>query len=231
MLQLPYATYRPAPVSLADLAPPTGKPRPAGDAIIRLLDLTIAAVALFVLAPIMLLVSLLIVAGDGASPLFVQQRLGRGGSGFGCLKFRTMIPDAEHRLALLLAGNTGTLSLWRRDQKLAGDPRITPLGHLLRIASIDELPQLLNVLAGHMSLVGPRPIVAAEVGRYGRRFATYCDRRPGITGLWQVTGRSRAGYDRRLACDRLFARRRSVALYLRILAATVPAVLLARGAC
>ena len=89
----------------------------------------------------------------------------------------------------------------------------------------------MNILVGDMSLVGPRPIVAAEVGRYGRRFAAYCDRRPGLTGLWQVSGRSRAGYSRRLACDRLFARRRSLALYLRILAATVPTVLLARGAC
>ena len=229
------------PARVAAFIPPHPRPahpRPAHprptrtpDRIVRLADVTLAALLLVIIFPLILLAALCIVASDGASPFFAQRRLGRGGKPFACLKLRTMAPDADRRLAGLLAADAAAQNLWQSQQKLLTDPRVTPLGRLLRLTSIDELPQLVNILVGDMSLVGPRPIVAAEVGRYGRRFAAYCDRRPGLTGLWQVSGRSRAGYSRRLACDRLFARRRSLALYLRILAATVPTVLLARGAC
>lgn len=226
MLQLPYPTH------FATAAPLRAEPPGhGGEAQLRALDILLASLMLVALAPLLLLVAFAVWASDGAAPLFIQHRIGRGGQSFPCLKFRSMAPDAARRLAQHLAGDAAADACWRRNRKLARDPRVTPLGRLLRLASIDELPQLANVLAGHMSLVGPRPIVAAGVGRYGRRFATYCDRRPGITGLWQVSGRSRAGYDRRLACDRLFARRCSASLYLRILVATVPAVLSARGAC
>ncbi|MEO5641055.1 MAG: sugar transferase [Sphingomicrobium sp.] len=223
MLQLPF------PAQAAVIA--SHPPRAPGDPLTRLLDVVIAAALLFLLAPLMLAAAFAIWASDGRSPLFVQHRLGLGGRSFPCLKLRTMAPDADRRLTLLLERDPAARGRWRLERKLVRDPRTTPLGRLLRLASIDELPQLANVLAGHMSMVGPRPIVAAEVGRYGRRFAAYCDRPPGLTGLWQVSGRSRAGYARRLACDRLFAKRRSLALYLRILAATVPVVVLARGAC
>jgi exopolysaccharide production protein ExoY len=224
------------PARIAAFAPPKARPAPprpasAPDPLVRLADVTLAAMLLIAILPLILLAALCIFASDGASPLFVQRRLGRGGTPFACLKLRTMAPDAERRLAALLAADPAARTLWQSQQKLVADPRVTPLGRLLRLTSIDELPQLVNILLGDMSLVGPRPIVAAEVGRYGRRFAAYCDRRPGLTGLWQVSGRSRSGYARRLACDRLFARRRSLTLYLRILAATVPTVLLARGAC
>ncbi|MEO6247636.1 MAG: sugar transferase [Sphingomicrobium sp.] len=223
MLQLPYPTHlalnRPDPLA-AESAP-----------LLRALDLLIATALLAALAPVLLLVAFAVWASDGGAPFYRQQRLGRGGRAFRCFKFRTMTPDAGTRLAGLLAADPAAAALWQRDRKLARDPRVTPLGRLLRLASIDELPQLANVLLGDMSLVGPRPIVAAEVGRYGRCFAAYCEHRPGLTGLWQVSGRSGTGYARRLACDRLFARRRSALLYLRILAATVPAVFTARGAC
>ncbi len=222
-----------APSTFIQRQPRPSRPRPTSDPdrIVRLADLILAAMLLVSALPLIVVAALCVFASDGASPLFIQRRIGRGGRPFACLKLRTMAPDADRRLAALLAADPAVRTLWQSQQKLLDDPRITPLGRLLRLASIDELPQLANVLRGDMSLVGPRPIVAAEVGRYGRRFAAYCDRRPGLTGLWQVSGRSRAGYARRLACDRLFARRRSLALYLRILAATVPAVLLARGAC
>lgn len=203
----------------------------SSDPLVRIADVTLAALLFIAFLPLILFASLAIFLSDGASPMFVQRRLGRGGRPFGCFKLRTMSPDAHARLVALLAADPAARDHWQSREKLIADPRVTPLGRLLRATSIDELPQLVNVLLGDMSLVGPRPIVAAEVGRYGRRFAAYCDRRPGLTGLWQVSGRSRAGYARRLACDRLFARRRSIALYCRILAATVPAVLFARGAC
>ena len=223
-------------VRTAAFAPPETplsprRPSSAPDPFVRLADVTLAALLLIAFLPLCLLAALCIFVSDGGSPLFVQRRLGRGGTPFGCFKLRTMAPDADRRLVAMLAADPIARALWQSHQKLFADPRVTRLGHFLRLTSIDELPQLVNILLGDMSLVGPRPIVAAEVGHYGRRFAAYCDRRPGLTGLWQVSGRSRAGYPRRLACDRLFARRRSLALYVRILAATFPTVLFARNAC
>jgi exopolysaccharide production protein ExoY len=141
-----------------------------------------------------------------------------------------MTCDAEARLPGLLARDAALDAQWTDGCKLPHDPRITPLGRWLRHSSLDELPQLLNVLRGEMSLVGPRPIGVAERARYGRRFASYAKVRPGITGLWQVSGRSRLSYRRRVALDVLYTRRRSLALDCRILLATAPAVLSGRGA-
>lgn len=225
MLMLPFDAQGRAPATLTD---PFPRPSVDYDRALRLADFAVAAVLLVVLAPLFLLIALLIVASDGKSPLFAQCRLGQHGRVFACWKFRTMVPDADQRLAGLLA----TTSLdWRLRHKLAADPRVTWLGRLLRRSSLDELPQLANVLIGDMSLVGVRPIVAAEVARYGRHFADYCRQRPGLTGVWQVNGRSMTTYRRRLACDRVMARRRSPNLYARILIATIPTVFLARGAC
>ena len=118
---------------------------------------------------------------------------------------------------------------WETTFKLRRDPRITALGAFLRKSSLDELPQLFNILKGEMSVVGPRPIVAAEVARYGRWYRDYCNVRPGLTGLWQVSGRNDVNYRRRVALDVAYARRRSLGLYLKIIIATVPAVLLRNG--
>ena len=229
MLMLPFDARGRVPAALTDAFPPASRPR--WEAVVRGLDVLVAGAMILALAPLLTLVALLVAVGDGGSPFFAQQRLGRNGRLFACWKFRTMVPDADRRLASLLAGRATPSADWVQRQKLTDDPRITPIGRLLRRSSFDELPQLANVLLGHMSLVGSRPIVAAEVARYGRHFADYCRQRPGISGLWQVSGRSTTSYGRRLACDRLFARRRSLGLYGRILLATIPAVLLARGAC
>jgi len=140
-----------------------------------------------------------------------------------------MVVDSEQRLKELLASNPDARAEWARDFKLRRDPRITPIGNFLRKTSIDELPQLLNVLRGEMSIVGPRPIVEGEIERYGRYFADYSRVKPGITGLWQVSGRNNVHYRRRVALDVTYARNKSLALDLRILAMTVPAVLLAKG--
>ena len=162
--------------------------------------------------------------------LFSHGRLGEGGRRFKCLKFRSMRTDADERLHQLLASDPQARIEWARDHKLRQDPRITPLGVFLRRSSLDELPQFLNVLRGEMSLVGPRPIVEAEIPRYGHYFGHYCANKPGITGLWQISGRNDVGYRRRVAMDVIYARRRSLGLYLWILLATAPAVLLRRGA-
>jgi exopolysaccharide production protein ExoY len=195
----------------------------------RAFDILIAGAALAVATPLLAVIALLIWLEDGGPAFFSQKRIGRGGRRFACLKLRTMCVDAETRLANLLASSEDARSEWSADHKLRNDPRITPLGRFLRKTSLDELPQLFNVLRGEMSVVGPRPIVDAEISRYGRRFTAYCAVRPGITGLWQVSGRNDVSYRRRVALDATYSARKSLALDLRIVMATVPAVLLRRG--
>jgi lipopolysaccharide/colanic/teichoic acid biosynthesis glycosyltransferase len=140
-----------------------------------------------------------------------------------------MAIDAEQRLATLLADDPDARAEWDRDHKLRSDPRVTKLGLFLRKSSLDELPQLFNVLRGEMSLVGPRPIVEAEIAKYGRRFSHYCAVKPGITGLWQVSGRNDTSYRTRVALDCIYAKRRNVWMDFAVLASTVPAVLARRG--
>lgn len=202
--------------------------RPEG-VVARALDLTLAMVALIFLAPLLLVISAAIYCFDPGPILFKQKRVGFGGVRFSCYKFRSMCVDAEARLEDLLARDPSARAEWARDQKLKCDPRITRIGYFLRKSSLDELPQLFNVLLGEMSLVGPRPIVETEAPRYGRYIAHYCSVRPGITGLWQVSGRNDVEYRRRVAMDVIYSRSRSVPMNLRIIFMTVPCVLLSRG--
>jgi lipopolysaccharide/colanic/teichoic acid biosynthesis glycosyltransferase len=195
----------------------------------RAIDISIALAALIFVAPLMVVVAVLIKLQDGGPIFFAHPRIGMGGRNFPCLKFRSMVVDSEARLKQHLANNPAAREEWELDHKLRNDPRITPLGSFLRKSSIDELPQLLNVLRGEMSLVGPRPIVQAEIARYGRSFRHYTAVRPGITGLWQVSGRNDVAYNRRVALDRAYAVGRSPGLYLVIIVKTVPAVLTRSG--
>ena len=195
----------------------------------RMLDVLIALTALLFVLPAMIVIALAIKIQDGGPIFFGHARIGYEGRIFRCWKFRSMIVDAEARLAALLAADPEARREWEADHKLRRDPRITALGRFLRVSSLDELPQLMNVLLGEMSLVGPRPIVTAEIARYGRWFGRYCSVRPGITGLWQVSGRSDVDYRQRVAMDVLYAKARSTSLYLWILAATLPAVLRREG--
>lgn len=195
----------------------------------RAIDVCVAAVILVTVLPVFIVLCVAIWFHDGGAPIFAHRRIGRGGNPFPCLKLRTMVVDAEQRLQELLRSDPSAAFEWHVHQKLRNDPRITPLGAFLRKTSLDELPQLINVLAGQMSLVGPRPIVMAEAERYGRYFKFYCAVRPGITGLWQVSGRNDVSYRRRVAIDTVYARSRSVSMDLAILFRTVPAVLSARG--
>lgn len=202
-----------------------------GEAAVRFIDVLVAATALVMALPLLLLIALIVGITDPGPVIFAQRRVGRGGYSFGCLKFRTMVVDADERLQALLEIDPAAREEWARTQKLRNDPRITKVGRFLRRSSLDELLQLVNVLRGEMSLVGPRPIVENEIPRYGRHFAHYCSVKPGLTGLWQVRRRDVTSYRHRVALDVAYARNRSLMLNLRILALTIPTVLLARGAC
>ncbi|WP_200844712.1 MULTISPECIES: sugar transferase [unclassified Novosphingobium] len=197
--------------------------------VMRAFDLAVSALALLLFLPLLLLVALAVRLTSNGPVLFVQQRIGRDGKQFPCLKFRSMVVDARERLEALLSSSEEARQEWARDQKLRSDPRITPIGRILRKTSLDELPQLLNVLFGHMSVVGPRPIVEGEVARYGNRFGAYCSVRPGLTGLWQVSGRNEVSYDIRVRLDAFYALRKSLAYDFAICLRTVPAVLASRG--
>lgn len=207
----------------------------ASEAVKRVLDIALSLVGLVACAPILLVVAL--VTGWKGPILFVQTRVGRGDTRFRCLKFRTMYPDAERRLAACLAADARASSEWKRHQKLGRDPRITPFGRFLRASSIDELPQLVNVLRGEMSLVGPRPIIAPEIAGYGAdaeyhrsgTFAYYASCRPGITGLWQVSGRHLTTHTERRRLDQVYVQSQSVWLDILILFRTVSVVLGLRG--
>lgn len=192
----------------------------------RGLDSVGALTGLLVMAPVMLAIALALLASR-QRPLFVHHRLGVGGEVFPCLKFRSMHPDAEDRLLRLLASDEQAKSEWLSEQKLTNDPRITQLGAFLRRTNLDELPQLINVLVGHMSLVGPRPIVVNEVVRYGTLYPTIATARPGLTGLWQVSGRHRLSYERRVELDLQYVQTASIRTDLWIILRTVGQTFLA----
>ena len=196
----------------------------------RALDIIGAGVGLLLLAPFFLIVALMVRA-DGGPAFFAHQRVGRGGKLFGCLKFRSMVIDSQARLETLLANDPAARAEWEATRKLKNDPRITPIGRFLRSTSLDELPQLINVLLGEMSLVGPRPVQEAEIDRYyGASAAHYMAVRPGITGLWQVSGRSETSYESRVALDVSYVSRPSLLADISILLRTPVAVLSRRGA-
>lgn len=170
----------------------------------RLVDIVLATAILPVLLPI-IAVLWLITRRDGAAGFFAHTRVGRNGKPFRCWKIRTMVPDAETRLETYLQSNPQAADEWARTQKLTHDPRVTPLGRFLRRTSLDELPQIWNVMRGDMSFVGPRPVTLPELERYGLHSHVYLSLRPGVTGLWQVMGRSNGCYTERTNMDRAYA--------------------------
>lgn len=202
----------------------------AGKRVKRTLDVVLATSALVFIAPLLLVIALLIRLQDGGPALFVQSRVGRDGKMFSCFKFRSMTINADERLRELIATNPSARMEWEATQKLRNDPRITRLGHFLRKSSLDELPQLLNIIRGEMSIVGPRPIVEAEIAKYGAYFDYYTSSKPGLTGLWQVSGRSNTSYAERVQLDVRYAREWTVMGDIRIIAMTIPAILTSRGA-
>ena len=195
----------------------------------RGVDIVGSLLLLLLIAPLMFVVALLIWALDPGPLVYAQERIGKDGQPFPCLKLRTMIVGADEALLKVLNEDPEALLEWQTLHKLKCDPRVTRLGRFLRISSIDELPQLINVLRGDMSLVGPRPIVSAEAWRYGRYLQNYCVVKPGITGLWQISGRNDTTYKRRVALDVIYARRSSFTFDLRLLALTIPALFRREG--
>jgi len=166
----------------------------------RWLDLALSALILVIAAPIMVFVAILAVL-DGGPALFGHERIGQCGQRFKCLKFRTMRTDSATILAHLLASDPKAAAEWARDHKLAHDPRITRIGRFLRRTSLDELPQLINVIRGEMSLVGPRPVTEEELDKYSGHRQKYLALRPGLTGIWQVHGRGTVSYEERVDMD------------------------------
>lgn len=196
----------------------------------RLLDLFLTIVGGVLFLPLIGLIYLAIRFDSPGSAFFGHRRIGRGGKEFKAWKFRTMVPNADQVLAEHLEKHPELRSEWERDQKIKNDPRITRVGRLLRKASLDELPQIWNVLKGEMSLVGPRPIVQAEVAKYGSRFDLYMKVNSGLTGLWQVSGRNDTSYEERVKLDSFYVCNWSVWFDLCILFRTIGAVLLRKGA-
>ena len=187
-------------------------------------DLVLSAILLVMLLPV--LAGIAIVVGmDGGPVVYKHLRIGRGGKRFYCLKFRSMTMDAERVLAERLANDPAAREEWMQTQKLRDDPRVTSVGRFLRATSLDELPQLFNVLKMDMSLVGPRPIVENELARYGSNVRYYLQARPGVTGLWQVSGRSNTSYSRRVALDAWYVKNwrfwRDIAILFRTVSVVV----------
>jgi exopolysaccharide production protein ExoY len=205
--------------------------QPVGTLAKRALDITLASAALLLLAPLFVLCFFGVILSSPGPAIFRHRRVGFGGKHFECFKFRTMAPDAQSRLQEYLNSNPAAQAEWASCRKLRFDPRITRFGAILRKTSLDELPQLLNVIRGDMSIVGPRPITDEELTRYSSNVKDYLSCRPGITGLWQVSGRSSTTYAKRVACDAFYARHWSLALDVKIMLVTLPAVLDSDSAC
>jgi exopolysaccharide production protein ExoY len=203
---------------------------PVGGKAKRIFDVVAASALIAVMSPMILFVATLVVIGDGWPFYIRHNRIGHGGTEFACFKFRTMVLDAEERLRSHLEADQSAAEEWRQNHKLRNDPRITAVGIVLRKSSADELLQLVNVIRGEMSLVGPRPIVRDEAILYGPHFHEYTMARPGLTGLWQVSGRSDTSYDERVRMDCNYVDSWSLGKDVAIILKTIPAVLATRGA-
>lgn len=195
----------------------------------RVFDLA-AALALLVLGALPLIYIALRIRRDGGPVIFAHKRVGQSGKIFPCFKFRTMQVDAEERLRELLANDPAARAEWEREFKLRNDPRITTIGQFLRRTSLDELPQLFNVIRGEMSLVGPRPVIRAELSKYGDDVDYFLMVRPGMTGLWQVSGRNDVDYDTRVYLDTWYVKNWSLWYDIAILFKTIKVVLRRDGA-
>jgi exopolysaccharide production protein ExoY len=205
-------------------------PRPIGLTSKRVIDIILAISGIILLAPLLIICFVATVATSPGPALFRHRRVGFNGKYFDCLKFRTMVTDAPERLRHLLESDPVAAAEWEANRKLRYDPRVTAIGDILRRSSLDELPQLFNVLKGDMSIVGPRPVTAEELVRYSGAVDAYLACRPGITGLWQVSGRSSTTYRKRVACDAFYAREWSMALDAKIVIVTIPSLLLTESA-
>jgi len=188
-------------------------------------DITLAMTAIVFLLPVIAATALLVWLSGRGPIIYRQTRVGYVGVPFTCFKFRTMVVDADAALKAYLDHSPDAAREWRATRKLKRDPRVTAIGSFLRKSSLDELPQLWNVLKGDMSCVGPRPVPADELADYGTDTVSYLSARPGVTGLWQTTGRNTLRYDERVALDVAYVRNWSIWLDLKIILKTIPAAM------
>jgi exopolysaccharide production protein ExoY len=204
-------------------------PRPIGGWSKRCLDVTCSAIALVLFSPLFLMISLLVKLSDGGPVFYHHQRLGCRSRLFPCYKFRTMRVDADAALKRHLLASPHAAREWSETRKLKSDPRITSVGAVLRQLSLDELPQLINIVRGEMSIVGPRPVTSDELQMYGPNAPFYLRARPGLTGAWQVSGRNDVSYDTRVILDRSYVENWSLWTDISIILKTIPAVVTGRG--
>lgn len=195
----------------------------------RTMDVLAAAALLLIFLPVLFGIACAVAASLGLPVIYSQARVGRRGRIFKIYKFRSMRKDADLVLTEFLESSPSARLEWDRYHKLRDDPRVTTFGRFLRASSLDELPQLWNVLKGDMSLIGPRPVTLSERHRYGKDWAAYCAMRPGITGLWQVNGRNSLTYDQRVAYDIQYVEGWSARLDAKILLKTILVVLRRHG--
>jgi Undecaprenyl-phosphate galactose phosphotransferase WbaP len=212
------------------LAMQVGLLSPTSLLIKRISDLVIVSLGALIASPLLLFIAAAIRWSSPGPILYSQERIGRHGRRFRAWKFRTMVPNADQVLKELLEKDPALRAEWEADHKLKNDPRITWIGRFLRKTSLDELPQLWNIFRGEMSLVGPRPIVEAEIEKYGEYYEQYAAVTPGLTGLWQISGRNKTTYQERIEYDAYYVRNWSLWLDLHILISTVRVVLLREGA-
>lgn len=202
---------------------------PVGGILKRSFDVVGAAMGLILLSPLLIMLASLVKLSDGGPVLYRHRRIGQGGNPFYCLKFRTMVTNGDAVLETHFAAYPEARAEWVASRKLQVDPRVTNVGIVLRKLSLDELPQLVNVLRGEMSLVGPRPVVKDEIERYGSAATYYFKSRPGLTGMWQISGRNDVNYDERVAFDKHYVENWSFQKDIIIILKTIPAVCASRG--
>ena len=202
-----------------------------GNVVKTAFDYILTLVGAVFISPLLVYIAYRIKKEDPGPVFFAHTRIGKDGKPFPCYKFRSMVVNSQEMLQKYLAENPAAREEWERDFKLKDDPRVTPIGKFLRSTSLDELPQIFNVLRGEMSLVGPRPVIQEELDKYyGETAKLYCTVKPGITGLWQVSGRSDIGYDERVVLDATYIRHRSMWGDVVILWKTIGVVLMKKGA-
>ncbi|WP_184358446.1 sugar transferase [Rhizobium sp. BK602] len=202
---------------------------PTGGVLKRAFDVSAALAALILISPLFLMLMLLVKFSDRGPIFYGHRRIGHNGKTFRCMKFRTMVVDGDRVLQAYLQNNPRAMEEWRETRKLQNDPRVTLVGAVLRKLSLDELPQLINIIRGEMSVVGPRPVVEDELERYDASAIYYLQSRPGLTGLWQVSGRNDVSYESRVAFDTHYVKNWSLGSDMMIIAKTIPAVCLSRG--
>lgn len=202
---------------------------PIGGIAKRSFDVTSAVLALLVLSPIFLMIMALVKFTDKGPAFYGHRRVGHNGRNFHCLKFRTMVMNGDEVLRQYLAANPEAADEWKSTRKLKNDPRVTAIGTVLRKLSLDELPQLINIIRGEMSVVGPRPVVDEELNYYESAARYYLSTRPGLTGLWQISGRNDVSYKARVDFDTQYVQNWSMMQDMFIIVRTVPAVCMSRG--